>query len=61
MMYVRVYWLPTEGGEPEDGAWYWSETEGENGSHIVEPHGPFRSEIEAGNNARAAVIKRLYQ
>lgn len=61
MMHVRIFWMDTDGGEPGDGAYYWVETDGENGPPVGEPHGPHSSEIVAAREAREAVIKRATQ
>jgi len=55
MNYSRVYWMDTDGGEPGDGAWFWNELDSF-GDDIGEPHGPFESAVDAGSDARKAIV-----
>lgn len=56
-MNARVFWMDTAGGEPGDGAWYWREQD-ENFNDVddVEAHGPFEAAIQAGADARKAIV-----
>lgn len=57
--YVRVFWMPLDGGLDGDGAWYWCPADSLfKDLPNAEVRGPFDNAITAGIDARSWVEER---